>query len=68
MSFTQNCTFNLILDLINGGNLLEFLQSNPPPTTAEDIWQFWNSFADVFKGLHCVHQLRLEKNLDEIRG
>ena len=56
-SFSQNGTFNLLLEYADGGDLLAFFKENPPPQTPEDTRLFWTGIFDVLKGLHAVHQL-----------
>lgn len=56
-SFEQNGTYYLILELVNDGNFLEYLERTPPPQTPQDIYDFWTSVIGLFEGFHQVHQL-----------
>ncbi|KAM7219499.1 hypothetical protein V8F06_005054 [Rhypophila decipiens] len=60
-SFIQNDKFNLLLQFANAGSLLDYYH-NPqlasPPTSQEEIRQFWRSLLSVLKGLHQVHQIK----------
>lgn len=68
-SFTQNNTFNLLLQFVDGGNLLDFFNSKEPPRESDDIQNFWESLFRIFKGLYCVHKLMLNAgDSSEYRG
>lgn len=55
-SFQHGETYNLILELANGGDLGEYLKSTQRPQTAQEIHDFWCSLTNVLKGLFRVHQ------------
>jgi len=67
-SFTQNGTFNLLLQFADGGTLLDFYQKAAPPREVGDIRQFWKNIFAVMKGLHRVHQSVLSYEDGEYRG
>jgi len=67
-SFTQNGTFNLILQYADGGNLLDFFQRTARPTDPDSIGQFWKSIFPIFQGLHRLHQTKLADESGEYRG
>ncbi|KAF3001704.1 hypothetical protein E8E14_000681 [Neopestalotiopsis sp. 37M] len=56
-SFTQGDTYNLVFEYVDGGNLLEFFKSTPPPTSPQDKHDFWTSYKGIFEGAHRIHQL-----------
>ncbi|KAK4213745.1 hypothetical protein QBC37DRAFT_422527 [Rhypophila decipiens] len=56
-SFIQSDKFNLLLQFANAGSLLDYYR-DPPPTSQQDIRQFWGSLLSVLKGLHQVHQIK----------
>ncbi|KAF4981576.1 hypothetical protein FZEAL_2642 [Fusarium zealandicum] len=47
-------TYNLILDYVDGGNLEQFFETDPP-TTPGSILQFWEAFVGALEGLHHLH-------------
>ncbi|ORY67739.1 uncharacterized protein BCR38DRAFT_407683 [Pseudomassariella vexata] len=56
-SFEQNDTYNIILEHVDGGNLLDYLKQTARPEAEKDIRDLWNSMLGLFKGFHRVHQL-----------
>lgn len=56
-SFQQGDRRSLILEYVDGGNLLEFMRYNRPPTSQEDIHDFWTSLVNVLQGVFRVHQI-----------
>jgi serine/threonine protein kinase len=56
-SFTQDDTYNLVLEFVDGGNLLDFLKMMPSPSTLQDIRDFWTSYKGIFEGVQRIHQL-----------
>ncbi|RYO74951.1 hypothetical protein DL764_010633 [Monosporascus ibericus] len=67
-SFRQNGTYNLILDYADGGSLKDLLGNQEPPSTVEDIEQFWRSLFGVFNGLQSIHQWMEPDDDNPIRG
>ncbi|RYP32959.1 hypothetical protein DL767_004975 [Monosporascus sp. MG133] len=67
-SFRQNGTYNLILDYADGGSLKDLLDKQVPPSTAEDIEQFWRSLFGVLNGLQSIHQWMGPDDDNPIRG
>ncbi|RYP73552.1 hypothetical protein DL771_003591 [Monosporascus sp. 5C6A] len=67
-SFRQNGTYNLILDYAGGGSLKDLLDKQVPPSTAEDIEQFWRSLFGVLNGLQSIHQWMEPDDDNPIRG
>ncbi|KAI3322542.1 kinase-like protein [Xylariaceae sp. AK1471] len=56
-SFRQLKTYNLVLEYVSGGSLLEFYKDIPPPRCPQAIHDFWTSFQGLFEGLHHIHQI-----------
>lgn len=56
-SFQQNGTGSLVMEYIQGGNLLEYLREDHYPQTLGDIHDFWFSISGLLKGLAKVHQV-----------
>ncbi|KAK0652661.1 hypothetical protein B0T16DRAFT_427050 [Cercophora newfieldiana] len=64
-SFRQLGSYCLILEYADGGDLGEFFDNCPPPSTPEDVVLFWKSLFQVFSGLERIHQL-ISYNDDEL--
>jgi serine/threonine protein kinase len=56
-SFQQEDRRSLILEYVNGGNLLDFMRNNQPPTAMTDILDFWTSLVNVLQGVFRIHQM-----------
>ncbi|KAI8633953.1 kinase-like protein [Xylariaceae sp. FL1651] len=56
-SFRQLQTYNLVLEYISDGNLLNFYKTTTPPCNPRDVYDFWTSFQGLFEGLHHIHQI-----------
>jgi len=56
-SFIQDGMKCLILEYVDGPNLLKYLEETPPPQTSADLLLFWKSYWGIFEGLHHVHQI-----------
>lgn len=48
---------NLLLEYVDGGTLLEYLQQDRSPQTPTDIYDLWSSVSGVLRGLQKVHQV-----------
>jgi hypothetical protein len=57
-SFEQNGRYNLVLEYIDGVNLLEYLCREKHPQTRGDIYDFWNSIFGVVEAIRRIHQMR----------
>lgn len=55
-SFQQEDTGSLILEYVEGGDLLNYLRTTPRPQTPDDIRSFWKSISGLPFALHKVHQ------------
>ncbi|KAK4140565.1 uncharacterized protein C8A04DRAFT_14814 [Dichotomopilus funicola] len=55
-SFQQLGSCCLILEYLDGGDLADFFR-NDPPSTGEEVAQFWTNFFQIFHGLARIHQL-----------
>jgi len=56
-SFRQLGSCSLVLEYVDGGNLEEFLDKTPPPTTSEDVAMFWANLFKALNGLDRIHQI-----------
>lgn len=59
-TFRQAATFNLVMEYVPGGDLLQFFRTRPPPQNAEDRIDFWDSLTKLARGLHHIHQVSVE--------
>jgi serine/threonine protein kinase len=55
-TFKHGETYNLIMQWVSGGDLLEYFRNTPPPQTSEEIADFWGSLTKVMIGLPPIHQ------------
>ncbi|ETS80187.1 hypothetical protein PFICI_07716 [Pestalotiopsis fici W106-1] len=65
-SFAQNKTYNLVLEFVDSGNLLEFFQKTPPPASSQDVHDFWTSYSGLFEGVREMHQVTASYGRDDI--
>ncbi|KAG6359692.1 hypothetical protein INS49_010744 [Diaporthe citri] len=56
-TFQHGETYNLVMEWVAGGDLLQYLQKRRPPRTSEDILDFWESLSKLTLGLHRIHQV-----------
>lgn len=58
-TFKHGETYNLVLEWVPGGDLLQYFESQRPPQTSEEIIDFWESLVRFTVGLHRIHQVIL---------
>lgn len=56
-SFIQNGLGCMILEYVDGPNLLNYLTDTEPPESPTDRLLFWKSYWGLFEGLHRIHQV-----------
>ena len=56
-SFSQNKTYNVILEYANEGTLEDFFEKQDPPTRPEEIVRFWDSLCKILCALHLIHNV-----------
>ncbi|KAJ9667922.1 hypothetical protein H2201_002108 [Coniosporium apollinis] len=54
-SFTQNGTFNVLLEYADMGNLEQYFRNFLPPSKGEDIKSFWSKLFDITRAIQCIH-------------
>ncbi|KAI1765769.1 hypothetical protein GGR53DRAFT_251582 [Hypoxylon sp. FL1150] len=55
--FVQNNKHCLLLEDAQDGNLETYFQTVPPPKSAADMFQFWQSMFNLLDGLTLIHNL-----------
>lgn len=55
--FQHGKTYNILLDLANGGNLHDFMLKTDPPATGKQIFEFWKALLEVLKALDRIHDI-----------
>lgn len=63
-SFTQEQTFNIILEYANGGILEDYFRSTPPPSTARDRISFWRRSLMSTFSLKAIHEMDSENPVE----
>lgn len=58
-TFKHGETYNLVLEWVPGGDLLQYFETQRPPQTSEEIIDFWESLVKFTVGLHRIHQVIL---------
>ena len=58
-TFKHGETYNLVMEWVAGGDLLQYFQSRRPPQASEEIIDFWDSLIKLNIGLHRIHQVIL---------
>ena len=48
-------TYNIILEYADFGNLDEYMEKVPPPSTTQEKMIFWDNFSAVLNGLAKIH-------------
>ncbi|KAI3394706.1 hypothetical protein diail_2291 [Diaporthe ilicicola] len=56
-TFKHGETYNLVMEWVSGGDLLEYFGKTRPPRTSEDIIDFWESLTRLVIGLYRIHQI-----------
>lgn len=56
-SFEQQGKLTIVLEYAREGNLVDFLDRTPPPTSLEDRIALWDSFFRLLLGLDATHNL-----------
>ena len=54
-SFVRGNIFNLLLDHADKGTLRRVFEKEDPPTSSEDIIQFWEEIFKLTHSLACIH-------------
>ncbi|KAK3381708.1 hypothetical protein B0H63DRAFT_524397 [Podospora didyma] len=67
-SFRQSGSCCLILEYVDGRALEQFFNQVNPPSTDEQVMQFWVSIFQVFYGLDRIHQLSRDRNEGYFQG
>lgn len=62
----HNDTFNLLLQFVNGGDLLRYFAETPRPKTEDDINLFWRSLRSIWRGVHLLHEGHAEHSSQTI--
>lgn len=63
-SFMQENRFNIILEYADQGTLEQYFKKVPPPTTPEDIIQFWEGMFMLLEALMRIHEHKGDTALD----
>ncbi|KAM5351303.1 hypothetical protein ACJ41O_004026 [Fusarium nematophilum] len=50
-------TFGIFLEFADGGNLHDYWESTPAPTSELDVHRFWYAFSKVAEAVSLLHQL-----------
>ena len=56
-AYRHGRTYNILLEHADGGNLMDYFESVNPPSSEEDILQFWSSLFKVVKPIKRIHEL-----------
>lgn len=56
-TFKHGETYNLVLDWVAGGDLLQYFERSHPPQAPQDIADFWDSLFKLNIGLDRIHQI-----------
>lgn len=56
-TFKHGETYNLVMEWVGGGDLLQYFETQRPPQSSEEIIDFWDSLAKLNVGLHRIHQV-----------
>lgn len=54
-SFIHGSTFNLLLEYADKGTLRRVFEEEDPPTSSENIIQFWEELFKLMSSLSCIH-------------
>ena len=54
-SFVDENTYNIILEYADRGNLEQFMEAMPPPSTAENMIELWDRLCKISHGLAVLH-------------
>jgi len=64
-SWVQNQKYNMLLEYVGGGTLIEFFRRTKPPQTSEDRIKFWENLLDLVKPLSRIHELPISDKKEE---
>ena len=56
-AYRHGRTYNILLEHADGGNLMDYFEDVTPPSSEEDILQFWSSLFKVVKPIKRIHEL-----------
>ena len=56
-SWRQSECCNILREYVGGGTLADFFERTDPPTTMDDILEFWKNFIQFIKLIACIHRL-----------
>lgn len=56
-SFTQNGTFNVLLEFADKGTLEEYFEKTSPPSSGEDVIKFWRGLFKILRALNMIHNV-----------
>lgn len=62
-TFKHGETYNLVMEWVPGGDLLQYFQHYQPPRTFEEVTDFWDSLLKLNIGLDRIHQIILRDDL-----
>ena len=57
-SYEQDGSYNVLLEYADLGNLEQYLERTPSPTTGDDIYKFWSAFFNVIKAVKLIHNVK----------
>lgn len=56
-AYRHGRTYNILLEHADGGNLMDYFEGITPPSSEEDILQFWSSLFKVIEPIKRIHKL-----------
>ena len=56
-AYRHGKTYNILLEHADGGNLMDYFEGITPPSSKEDILQFWSSLFKVIEPIKRIHEL-----------
>ena len=62
-SFTQNGSYNLILEYADQGTLEDFFERVPPPSRPETIYKFWHGLVEILSALDAIHNVSHDESV-----
>lgn len=62
-SYNYGPHFNVILEYADRGTLEEYFARVPPPSTAQEVFHFWESLLPLQRALGQLHELRFDSEV-----
>jgi serine/threonine protein kinase len=56
-AYRHGRTYNILQEHADGGNLMDYFEGITPPSSEEDILQFWSSLFKVIEPIKRIHEL-----------